>query len=77
MATLIGLALTPGSFLFSLIIQGVQAVTPDPTQSDFALRSAGDYDELIDRWHNGAGNGMPLHTFLGMSWDQYAEWVMA
>lgn len=33
-------------------------------------------DEWVDRWHHGEGGGMPLRDFLGMSKDQYAEWVL-
>lgn len=32
-------------------------------------------DDLIDRWHNGAGEGLELHEFLRMSWDEYGLWV--
>lgn len=28
----------------------------------------------IEIWHAG-GSGMPLHMFLGMTWDEYRRWV--
>lgn len=31
--------------------------------------------EWIERWHAGAGPGVSLHEFLGMSWAEYALWV--
>ncbi|WP_068059187.1 hypothetical protein [Nocardia xishanensis] len=34
-------------------------------------------DDRVDAWHNGAGGGMPLHEYLGMTWSEYAEWVEA
>ncbi|AER47924.1 hypothetical protein SEA_MARSHA_80 [Mycobacterium phage Marsha] len=32
-------------------------------------------DELIERWHTSPDDGMPLHTFLGMTWAEYAAWT--
>jgi hypothetical protein len=36
---------------------------------------ADELDAKVEAWHNGAGEGKPLHEFLGMTWEQYAEWV--
>lgn len=33
------------------------------------------YDDLIDRWHNGEGRGIPLYEFLGMTKEEYEEFV--
>lgn len=30
--------------------------------------------DLIDAWHAGA-SPLPLHEYLGMSWDEYAQWL--
>ena len=32
-------------------------------------------DNLIDAWHDGAGEDQKLHEFLGMTWDEYCQWV--
>lgn len=32
-------------------------------------------DDLIDEWHEAVEDGTPLHTHLGMSWEQYARWA--
>ncbi len=32
-------------------------------------------DDRIEAWHNGAGEGMELHEYLGMTWVEYAAWV--
>lgn len=31
-------------------------------------------NDLIDQWHAGDGK-IPLHEFLGMTWDEYCKWV--
>lgn len=31
-------------------------------------------DDYIDRWHDGDSE-VPLHTYLGMSRDEYAAWI--
>ena len=31
-------------------------------------------DDCIDQWHDGSSE-LPLHTYLGMSWDEYATWI--
>lgn len=31
--------------------------------------------DYIDEWHNTEAN-MPLHTFLGMTYEEYMEFVM-
>lgn len=32
-------------------------------------------DDLVDDWHNSPDDGVSLHEFLGMTWDQYKRWV--
>lgn len=32
-------------------------------------------DDLIDAWHDGAGEGQELHEYLGWTCEQYARWV--
>src|SRR5271157_1134939 len=36
--------------------------------------SVDDIDDFIDVWHQG-GTGVPLHEFLGLSQEEYAQWV--
>ncbi len=31
-------------------------------------------DDYIDEWHD-SDSDVPLHTFLGMSWEEYAVWM--
>lgn len=31
-------------------------------------------DDAIDSWHQ-APPGTPLHTYLGLTWEEYALWV--
>lgn len=32
-------------------------------------------DDLIDAWHDGAGEDQALHEYLGWTWEQYKKWV--
>jgi hypothetical protein len=32
-------------------------------------------NDMIDRWHNGEGEGQTLYEFLGVSKEDYAAWV--
>lgn len=32
-------------------------------------------DDLIDAWHNGAGEGQELYEFLGMTREEYSNYV--
>ena len=32
-----------------------------------------DYDKMVEDWHNGAGEGMELHEYLGLTWEEYAS----
>jgi len=32
-----------------------------------------DFDDLIDEWHDKEDDGIPLHTFLGLTWAQYQK----
>jgi hypothetical protein len=33
-------------------------------------------DDAVDRWHRAPGElDVPLHEYLGWTWDEYAEWV--
>jgi hypothetical protein len=32
-------------------------------------------NDAIDRWHAGQGDGMPLHTYLGLTPEQYEQWL--
>lgn len=36
-----------------------------------------DYEisEKVQRWHDGEGEGLELHEWLGMSWEDYKEWA--
>jgi hypothetical protein len=33
--------------------------------------------DLVDEWHAGHGKGQPLHEYLGMTQDQYDQWMPA
>ena len=35
---------------------------------------SGKIDEYIDKWHEGA-SPFPLSTYLGMSLEEYAQWL--
>jgi hypothetical protein len=34
-----------------------------------------DIHHHIAVWHDGLDDGVPLHEFLGMSWDEYRAWA--
>ena len=37
-----------------------------------------DIDDFIDLWHKGkAGEGLSLHEYLGMTWEEYSIWVQS
>lgn len=29
----------------------------------------------IDAWHDGPEDGVPLHAYLGLTWEQYRAWA--
>lgn len=33
-------------------------------------------NDAIDRWHAGKGNGVPLHTYLGLTPEQFEQWLL-
>lgn len=38
--------------------------------------TADDIDDYIDAWHTDPNPfGPKLHTYLGMTWEQYKRWV--
>ncbi len=41
-----------------------------------AGRDPGDVDDWIDRWHDGPST-LQLHQFLGMTWEEYGNFVLA
>lgn len=34
-----------------------------------------DIDDMIDEWHENIDIDCQLHTYLGMSWEEYRDWV--
>ena len=38
------------------------------------MKTDEEIDDLVDQWHAGDGK-VPLHEFLGMTWEQYGEWL--
>lgn len=32
-------------------------------------------DDAIERWHEGSGMDVPLHEYLGWTWDEYRAWL--
>lgn len=32
-------------------------------------------DGLVEAWHNAPEDGTSLHDFMGISWEEYAEWL--
>lgn len=39
-------------------------------------RDPGDIDDWVERWHTGDSK-QELHEFLGMTWEEYGNWVAA
>ena len=33
-------------------------------------------DDFIDEWHNNPVTGMHLHEYLGLTWEEYQEFIM-
>jgi hypothetical protein len=33
-------------------------------------------DDFVDEWHESGGNGIPLHTYLGMNRSEYSLWTV-
>lgn len=31
--------------------------------------------DRIDTWHETPNDGVPLHEYLGFTWDEYGRWV--
>lgn len=34
-----------------------------------------EFEEKVEEWHNGAGHGLTLHEYLGISWYKYCKFV--
>jgi hypothetical protein len=34
-------------------------------------------DIKIEAWHNGDGEGMELYEYLGVSQEEYAQWIQS
>lgn len=34
-----------------------------------------DIDDFIENWHNGDGEGLELHEYLGLTEEQYSHFV--
>jgi hypothetical protein len=52
--------------------------TPAPGPTFLERHRAGeelDVDDFVEAWHEGAGEGLELHEFLGMTWDEYGHWA--
>ncbi|WP_107316338.1 hypothetical protein [Achromobacter xylosoxidans] len=32
-------------------------------------------DDFVDAWHEGDGEGLELHEYLGMTWEEYSIWA--
>lgn len=32
------------------------------------------FDELVDEWHESESK-LPLHEYMGMTWEQYCEFI--
>ena len=32
-------------------------------------------DDWVEAWHTGDGEGLELHEYLGMTWDEYGDWA--
>ena len=59
----------------------IRATTLPPHPDTFmghhlAGRDPGDIDDWIERWHEGDSD-LQLHQFLGMTWEEYGNWVLA
>jgi len=37
--------------------------------------SIDDLPDHIDRWHDGDSE-LELHEYLGLTWEEYSEWIM-
>lgn len=33
------------------------------------------FEDKVEEWHNGAGYGLALHEYMGISWLQYCKYV--
>ncbi|CAM0107375.1 hypothetical protein MYOV065v1_p0016 [Vibrio phage PS15B.2] len=34
-------------------------------------------DDLIERWNEDKETTLELHEYLGMTWEEYADWVQS
>lgn len=51
-----------------------EGFTPSPLAR--SLRESPDLlDEAVEAWHSSSDDSIPLHVFLGVSWEEYA-WLM-
>lgn len=32
-------------------------------------------DDAVAAWHDGDGDGLELHEYLGWTWEEYGAWV--
>lgn len=54
----------------AVVLLNVKATPPPapPSEPDARIH------DLIDKWHS-EPRTMPLHEWLGMTWEQYSEWL--
>lgn len=41
----------------------------------YEMRKEEEFEDLIDQWHSNPDDKRPLHTVLGMTWEEYREWA--
>lgn len=34
-----------------------------------------DLDEMVEEWHDGPDDGIELHEYLGLTWQEYKSWT--
>lgn len=34
-----------------------------------------EFEDKVEEWHNGEGEDVSLHEYLGVTWEQYCKFV--
>jgi hypothetical protein len=47
-----------------------------PFRKSWIVMQSSSYDELVEQWHLGEGEGLTLREYLGMDEDEYLDFIL-
>jgi hypothetical protein len=46
------------------------------SRKSWIIMQSSSYDELVEQWHLGEGEGLTLREYLGMDEDEYLDFIL-